>query len=31
MRPMNDKAIEWMGGSKKDLLAMPEVVVNTFG
>jgi phage-related protein len=28
---MDDKAIAWMGSSKKDLLAMPESVVNTFG
>lgn len=28
---MDDKRIEWMGSSKKDLLAMPEAVVNTFG
>lgn len=28
---MDDKAIAWMGSSKKDLFAMPEAVVNTFG
>ena len=28
---MDDKRIEWMGSSKKDLLAMPEPVINTFG
>jgi len=28
---MDEKTIEWMGSSKKDLLAMPETVVNTFG
>lgn len=28
---MDEKAIAWMGSSKKDLLAMPETVVNTFG
>jgi phage-related protein len=28
---MDDKQIAWMGSSKKDLLAMPEAVVNTFG
>jgi phage-related protein len=28
---MDAKRIEWMGSSKKDLLAMPEPVVNTFG
>ena len=28
---MDDKRIEWLGSSKKDLLAMPETVVNTFG
>jgi phage-related protein len=28
---MGDKPIVWMGSSKKDLLAMPEPVVNTFG
>jgi phage-related protein len=28
---MDDKPIVWMGSSKKDLLAMPEPVVNTFG
>ena len=28
---MDAKRIEWMGSSKKDLLAMPEPVINTFG
>lgn len=28
---MDGKSIEWMGSSKKDLLAMPEPVINTFG
>lgn len=28
---MDDKQMAWMGSSKKDLLAMPEAVVNTFG
>ena len=28
---MDAKKIAWMGSSKKDLLAMPEQVVNTFG
>ncbi len=28
---MDDKRIVWMGSSKKDLLAMPEQVVKTFG
>lgn len=28
---MDDKSIVWMGSSKKDLLEMPEPVVNTFG
>ena len=28
---MDDKPIVWMGSSKKDLLAMPEPVINTFG
>ena len=28
---MDDKRIEWLGSSKKDLRAMPETVVNTFG
>ena len=28
---MDEKTIEWMGSSKKDLLAMPKEVVNTFG
>ena len=28
---MDDKRIAWMGSSKKDLLAMPEPVVKTFG
>lgn len=28
---MDDKQIAWMGSSKKDLLAMPEPVINTFG
>ncbi len=28
---MDAKLIEWMGSSKKDLLAMPEPVINTFG
>lgn len=28
---MDAKRIEWMGNSKKDLLAMPEPVINTFG
>jgi phage-related protein len=28
---MDAKRIEWMGSSKKDLLAMPEPVVRTFG
>jgi phage-related protein len=30
-RIVDDKKIEWMGSSKKDLLAMPAPVVNTFG
>jgi phage-related protein len=28
---MDNKQIEWMGSSKKDLLAMPGEVVNAFG
>ena len=28
---MDAKRIEWMGSSKKDLLAMPDPVINTFG
>jgi phage-related protein len=28
---MDTKRIEWMSSSKKDLLAMPEPVINTFG
>lgn len=28
---MDAKSIAWMGSSKKDLLAMPEPVINTFG
>ncbi len=28
---MDEKKIEWMGSSKKDLLAMPDAVINTFG
>ena len=28
---MDSKQVEWMGSSKKDLLTMPEAVVNTFG
>jgi phage-related protein len=28
---MDAKRIEWVGSSKKDLLAMPEDVINTFG
>lgn len=28
---MDAKRIEWMGSSRKDLLAMPEPVINTFG
>ena len=28
---MDAKRIEWMGSSKKDLLVMPEPVINTFG
>lgn len=28
---MDEKRIEWMGSSKKDLLAMPKEVVNRFG
>lgn len=28
---MDVKQIEWLGSSKKDLLAMPRQVVNTFG
>ena len=28
---MDDKAVVWMGSSKKDLLAMPEEVIKTFG
>lgn len=28
---MDDKRIEWMGSSRRDLLAMPEEVVKAFG
>jgi phage-related protein len=28
---MDDKQVAWMGSSKKDLLAMPEPVIKTFG
>lgn len=28
---MDEKSVVWMGSSKKDLLAMPEAVIKTFG
>ena len=29
--PPQDKPLYWVGGSKKDLLALPETVVHVFG